>query len=159
MTQETKKILLHNGQYAIVDADDFDRLNVFHWHNRNLDDYPMRSTKNANGSKVHRNMAYDVLNIDSLANTGKCIDHINHNRLDNRKSNLRIVSLADNSRNKGKTKGASSKYLGVYAARGNKKPWKMTITCSCNTEEEAARWYDKAASFLFGAAANLNFTE
>ena len=48
------------------------------------------------------------------------IDHINHDRLDNRISNLREVSQVTNLRNKSKSKANSSEHTGVYkTAVGN----------------------------------------
>jgi len=42
------------------------------------------------------------------------VDHINHDTLDNRKSNLRLCTNAENIRNQKIRKGGSSKYKGVY---------------------------------------------
>src|SRR5699024_11334021 len=51
---------------------------------------------------------------------GKTIDHINHDKLDNRLSNLRIASYADNQANRRKLKRTSSNYKGVrYHRRDN----------------------------------------
>ena len=52
---------------------------------------------------------------------GKQIDHINHDRLDNRKSNLRVVSHSQNRMNVGKYKNNSTGFRGVYLHRGSGK--------------------------------------
>jgi hypothetical protein len=70
------------------------------------------------------------------------IDHINNNRLDNRKCNLRIVTMQQNMWNKPKTKG-------YFKSR---KKWTARITANgehihlgtFNTEEEARNAYIKA---------------
>lgn len=41
------------------------------------------------------------------------VDHINGDTLDNRESNLRVVTALENGQNKRKRKSASSKYKGV----------------------------------------------
>lgn len=55
-----------------------------------------------------------------LANTptGMETDHINGDKLDNRKSNLRVVTSGENRRNKGKLRTNTSGYLGVVSSRG-----------------------------------------
>ena len=99
---------------------------------------------------------------------GMNTDHINTERLDNRKSNLRYATNAENSHNIVSTRG-SSKYKGVCFLKTKKwplkKPWLSYITCNKKkkylgyfaTQEEAATAYDNAAKELFGEFAKTNF--
>lgn len=155
MSYMSKYITAYNGEKILVDDEDFARLSSHKYHIGA--GYAVRSVV-VGGIKRKRGIAYDVLQIEPKE--GMCIDHINHDKLDNRRENLRIVTLQHNSQNKSSHKKASSKYLGVYKnsnAREESRIWKMTITQSFYTEEEAARCYDLVASFLFGENANLNF--
>lgn len=104
-------------------------------------------------------------------------DHINGNGLDNRRENLRLVSNSQNSMNskKPKARGSSSygkysKYKGVsrYKKRNGelgayfahiRKDGKIKYIRGCDSEEAAARAYDKAAKELFGEYAYLNFPD
>lgn len=52
------------------------------------------------------------------------VDHINGNRVDNRKSNLRAVSRKLNAQNKSKHKDATSIYMGVMK---NKNTWRVVL--------------------------------
>ena len=54
------------------------------------------------------------------------IDHINHNRSDNRLSNLRFVRGSENQRNKSKQKNNTSGVVGVSWCKGNKR-WHAQI--------------------------------
>ena len=77
------------------------------------------------------------------------IDHVNRNGLDNRRSNLRIVSHKENQNNLPKQRGSSSKYYGVYfykergtwlaQAKTNRTKSGITTLGHFATEEEAAR--------------------
>lgn len=91
---------------------------------------------------------------------GLQVDHINGNRLDNRKINLRICSSSDNSKNRPKNKG---NYKGVYLDKLRNK-WIAQITknykCyhigSFEKEIEAALAYNEKAKELHGEFAYLN---
>jgi hypothetical protein len=73
------------------------------------------------------------------------VDHINHNKLDNRRSNLEIVTRAENGQNRIDGTGAS-RYRGVFW-RADRQKWKACVELDghahhlgCfNSEEEAAR--------------------
>lgn len=93
------------------------------------------------------------------------VDHINGDTLDNRKSNLRIVTTAENRQNSRRPtfEGKSSKFKGVtWDARRER--WVAQITCEGVTsplgafshEADAARAYDRAAGELFGEYARTN---
>jgi hypothetical protein len=51
---------------------------------------------------------------------GKVIDHINRNRTDNRSSNLRVVSRAENNVNRSKSVNNSSGHVGAFYESGRK---------------------------------------
>lgn len=93
------------------------------------------------------------------------VDHINNNPLDNRKSNLRIVTVRENALNMSSRKGSSSQYVGVYFRKDTNK-WRSIIHVDgknislgqFNTEEEAAKARDVATKKYFGEFGKLNFT-
>jgi len=95
---------------------------------------------------------------------GKCVDHINNNKLDNRKSNLRICTDAENSRNKGKQrlKHSTSKFKGVSYKTGH--GWYPVLWINnkaisrghYDTEIEAAFVYNQLAIEYHGEFAKLN---
>lgn len=89
-------------------------------------------------------------------------DHVNGDRTDNRRSNLRRASAGENARNSAKPRNSSRRYKGCCLKRGRydasivvngRKTWLGSFA----TEEAAARAYDSAASRHFGPFARLNF--
>lgn len=93
---------------------------------------------------------------------GKFIDHINHNPLDNRRSNLRFADQSQNQQNKRKSPGKASPYKGVtvengkFRARIKPRGQKRLDLGRHNTAWSAATAYNKAAIRLFGEYACLN---
>lgn len=95
------------------------------------------------------------------------IDHVNGQQGDNRLSNLRNATIAENSRNYRKPPGKSSRYRGVCWVKRDGK-WSATISDGnagkaslgyFTDEVEAARAYDRAARQRHGAFATLNFPD
>lgn len=96
------------------------------------------------------------------------VDHINHNKLDNRRCMLRVATGQQNSFNMRKFRGTSI-YKGVIKRFNSPgcKPWEAKIQKDGKciglgrylTEEDAARTYDEKAKELFGEFAWLNFPD
>lgn len=93
------------------------------------------------------------------------VDHINHDPLDNRRSNLRLVTPQQNAFNM-RSKGGTSAFKGVcYCSRTHSWQAQITVSYRCHflgrypSEELAARAYDEAARRLHGEHAHLNFPQ
>lgn len=149
--------MLKNGIVALVDDEDFERVNQYKWtaYYANNEYRVMRKTKEGKTQYLHR----FIMNAKENEN----IDHINHNPLDNKKANLRICTHAQNMRNQKKRRG-SSNFKGVHWNK-NAKKWMAQITCNYKKhylgyfekEENAAKVYDRVAKELFGEFALTNF--
>lgn len=95
-----------------------------------------------------------------------CVDHIDHNGLNNVRSNLRITDQRGNNRNKRKSlTKTSSCFKGVTWVKIESNPWWARIQMPERinkslgyypTEVEAAQAYNEAATELFGEFACLN---
>lgn len=108
-----------------------------------------------------RGESSEAMHVVIMGTTG--VDHIDGDTLDNRRSNLRFATNAENSRNQRKTRHArSSQYKGVTRFRDKWmvqviKDYKHMYLGLYRSEEEAARVYDAAALEHFGEFARLNF--
>ena len=161
-----RRIRLTQGKYAIVDPEDYERLNKHKWYVQRTKQmfYALRRAKGherANGQIVwmHRSILPPP--------EGMCTDHINNNSLDNRKANLRHATPAQNARNRRKMAvKTSSKYKGVSHHAGQRK-WCAAIRVNgqykyfglFQNEIDAAREYDKAAKKYHRDFAVLNFNK
>ena len=92
---------------------------------------------------------------------GMQVDHINMNRLDNRKANLRLCNNSQNHANS--VVRTKSGFKGVYRDKTRRK-WKVVITVRnhaytigrYDSKEDAAIMYNTAAQIFFGEFARLN---
>lgn len=153
-----KEIHLTKGQVALVDDEDYEYLNQWKWcaqwesHTKSYYASRKRYLGMINGKRKQKTIRMHRLIMD--APTGKQVDHINHNTLDNCKENLRIVTNRQNKQNR-KHKG-SSKYPGVSWIKSSSK-WQATIHINGKNknlgyfkeERAAAKTYENACRKLF----------
>lgn len=155
-----RKIPLTQGKYTIVDDADYEWLSQYNWQ-VDSDGYAVRSARGeerSNGCKVR--MARAIMK----APKGKQVDHINGDRLDNRRLNLRSCTNAENTRNGSHHRTNTSGYKGVYWNKREKK-WRAHIRANnihihlgyFKSVIEGAKAYDVAAKKYFGEFARLNF--
>ena len=89
------EIYLANGKgVALIDDEDVGRIPLTGWYIHNQG-YAQHRWRRPDGSHTHELLHRVVMN----AKSGQELDHINHNRLDCRKSNLRLVTRSQNNEN------------------------------------------------------------
>jgi hypothetical protein len=93
----TAIIRLTRGFVTIVDAELFDELNQFKWYASGPLRYVRPARRNHQRKLIY--MYHQVLGINPWELNGMVVDHINRDALDNRRSNLRIVTQSVNMQN------------------------------------------------------------
>ena len=155
-------ILVSSGKaQAVVSDEDFAALNAFTWHlvgGRLKRFYAGR--RDADGKTIYMHRV--VLN----APDGVQVDHINNDRLDNRRENLRLCNQSQNNANSSRRRTSTNTYRGVYWDRYNRS-WRAWINVGgkgrslgyFKNEIDAAIAYNKAALDAFGEFAVPNQIE
>lgn len=161
-SESYREMILSRGLVTIVDVEEFEQLSVFKWcvFRGNGGFYAGR-VQVIDGKKKFFSMHRIIMNVSDRS---ICIDHINHNTLDNRKANLRVVTHHQNLMNKKLSVSNRTGYKGVSFCKADGK-FKAGIKCSgistylgsFNNPLDAARRYDEKARELFGEFACLNF--
>ena len=87
-------ISLTNGYVTVIDETDLDLVLPYTWYGKISNHLPYAATNTRTGGTLfmHRLLLRTPQHLHT--------DHINHNTLDNRRSNLRVVTLSENNQNK-----------------------------------------------------------
>jgi len=152
---EFRYIPLNQGKYVIVDLADYEKLIKHNWTARISPEYAVRMEK---GKTIY--MHNEIMQPPA----GLIVDHKDRNGLNNSRTNLRIGTMSQNSCNRKKKKGCTSKYKGVHIDKRSGK-WmavikfegKSVFLGNFDNEIDAARAYDNAAKLYHGEFASLNF--
>lgn len=153
-----KKIKLTHNQYAIVDNIDFQKLGFYKWgakwNTPTKSYYAVRTVYE--GGKRDVRMHREIMQVPK----GLIVDHINHDTLDNRRSNLRICTYSQNNFNIRLRKDNSSGLRGVskmgdrWFAQIQHQGKKFHIG-TFGSKEEASKAYQKRARELFKEFASI----
>jgi len=147
-----KTIPLTQGKVAVVDDEDYERINQYKWRvlKTPYTFYAIRS-KRVGKKTLYFYMHREILGLQPK--DGISTDHRDHNGLNNRKSNIRACSKGENAMNSHPWKTKASRFKVIRPGRTGK-GWearikfqgKMTHLGTRATEEEAAKAYDKGRS-------------
>ena len=156
-----QKIRLFCGSEAVVDDEYYPKVNKLSWYFHSgyaARNRPMRRKETAWPKIIFMH------SIILPAPNGFVVDHINGNRLDNRRENLRLVTVQQNNFNRrSNINYCSSRYKGVFWIE-ERQLWRSSIKLNgkstnlgyFRSEEDAASAYNFYAVKLFGSFARLN---
>jgi hypothetical protein len=154
----TREIHTRAGYIATVDDGDYDAVSQYRWraHDRR---HKKRPVAEINGKTV------PLSHLIMPPPPGMIIDHIDGDPWNNRRSNLRACTYAENARNRCKSRSGKNTYKSVQPTRHGK--WDARVVRDrviyrvghFATEIEAARAYDNVALYLHGEFARLNFND
>lgn len=110
------------GQDILVDDEDLRRVSEKRWKiDRNGYAFSYCFNKKEAVVSMHRFI------LGLVVGDGKTVDHINRNKLDNRKSNLRLCTPAENAQNSDRVKNRTG-FMGVtYAPQRSTNPYQAAI--------------------------------
>lgn len=107
---DTVYVDVGNGKTMLCDVEDWERLKYMMWNASGRGYANARNTKTGKTARFH---------IEVMGNRdGLVVDHINRNKLDNRKSNLRFVTQRANTINKTIQKNNNTGTMGVRFRNG-----------------------------------------
>ena len=157
----SQSISLGQNQFAIVDDNDYARLNLYQWF-LSKTGYAVGFVPGSDGRFQLVYMHRFILN----AGPDQLVDHINGQPLDNRRQNLRLVTPQQNGQNKRLSPLSCTGLKGVgwhkrrhkYHARIQLQGIRYHLGFF-DDAETAALAYDEAARRLFGAFARCNYPD
>ena len=154
----TVEIPLTQGKTAIIDASDIEKVTPYKWMFHG--GYARSSKYNP---KTRKNYSIHMSHVILPCPDGMFIDHINRNKLDNRRCNLRVVTRSQNNANRRCFSNSKSQYKGVLRSKKTgwweaaiRKDGKQISLGSYETEIAAASAYNDYARRMWGEYAVLN---
>lgn len=147
-----------SGTEFMFDLEDFELVQQYTW---GIEHYGYVVTSVPKPHRLHRLIMSKYQEIEGFE-----IDHINHDKLDNRKCNLRVCTHQQNNHNQQLKSSNTTGYKGPWWDKRLRK-WRATIKYDSRTvylgyyetAELAALAYNEAATDLFGEFASLNEIE
>lgn len=143
--------IIQNGKKVLIDKKDVEIVDCNNWYKYG-DGYISTSIKPR--ILMHR--------LITGAKRGQVVDHLNGNKSDNRRANLRICSYSENSHNKTRRGKLKNKLRGVSWSKSSYL-WRAGISKNgvkyCKffkTKEQTIAYYNKMAIELYGQFAQLN---
>jgi hypothetical protein len=106
------RIQLGSKGYALVDAIDAPAVNAVSWYLNSHGYAVRRLSRDSRGRRPQQSLHRFILGMDS--SDPMQVDHINRDRLDCRRSNLRRVTHKQNHQNRPAMPGGTSEHRGVY---------------------------------------------
>lgn len=107
------EIELTQGQVALIDDEDLEVVSKYKWHARwdpcTKSFYAVTNIRKPDGSRTTLQMHREIMG----AKKGEQVDHIYHQTLDNRKSELRLCTPSQNQYNRGTQSTNTSGFKGV----------------------------------------------
>ena len=119
------------GEEFYFDLEDYDKIKDYQWVTK--DGYFEAMTWNPSDGSQHKLRLHRlIMGVENIKDFSYQVDHINHNKADNRKENLRIVNNVQNGFNKVTWREDGSK-VGVRKNRSKSKPWVADISINSKT--------------------------
>lgn len=121
-------ICLTRGRWAIVDSDDYDKLKEFNWSalwNKDTKSF-YAHRKVSVGRRKTKSIQMHRIILGLKPEDKITVDHINHDTIDNRKSNLRTSTITENCWNQGEHSNNTSGYKGVFY-NNRENYWQVSI--------------------------------
>lgn len=151
-SEDYRLIPLSQGQFSKVSPEDFEWLSRWKWHawwSKSTNSFYALRNGVSGGRRVSIRMHREICCL--IRGDDRQSDHINHDTLDNRRPNLRVVTQAQNKINKQRFRKRSGMLRGAYLLPNGR--WQGTIRSNgkafylgCfDTAEEAHAAYREAS--------------
>lgn len=153
------RIRIPSGEEILVDSEDYPKVELFRWFRASRRPYAHAHVRGADGRRHQIQMHRLIMNPPA----NLVIDHIDGDPKNNRKSNLRVCTQAENSRNQRSQKSKASRWRGVSMCKSTGR-WQVAIRVGgtrvwggrFSDEIEAAQAYNQLAITHHGQFARLN---